>query len=213
MKDDEHIREDVLLFLYDKHQNARSMAKVALGIRDIQSGMKKNHGYSQQEVVRNLDYLIDVGWVKKEETEKEFTTARGVKVPQVTTKYKISASGIDYVQGPSKFEKATFANIKIKNIKGVVQVGNHNIVNADFRELDTNLEALQRKVLEAKNISDEDKLNVEVDIATIRNQLSKPAPERSIIKGLWNGIEKTVTAAGFAELCQKIAVLLGPFIG
>ena len=212
MSDGERIRENVLLFLYEAHQSARSMNKIALGIRDLQSALKKKHGYSQQEVVSNLDYLIDVGWVKKDVIAKEFTTSRGVKVPQTTIKYKISSEGIDYVQGPSKFEKSIPGSIKIKNIKGVVTVGDNNIVNVQFQELDAELQMLQRKLLANKKISDEDKLNAQADINSMRNQLSKPAPEKSVIKSLWSGIEKTVTAAGFVELAHKVGTLLLPFL-
>ena len=106
MTEDEIIRENILTFLYEAHQQTKSIKKIALGIRDIQSGLKKRFEYSQQQVTHNLDYLIQIGWVVKETVAKEFTTRAGVKVPQETTKYKISAQGIDYIQGPSKFEKS-----------------------------------------------------------------------------------------------------------
>lgn len=212
MRDDERIREDLLQSLYEFHQKSKSVKDTAVGIMDLRRAMKEQHGYSQEEVVSNLSYLIDKGWVRIVVEEKEFTTPRGTVVHPKNERYKISSQGIDYMQGPSRFQKeAAFGSIKIKNIKGVVNVGDNNIINSQYQDLDSELQILQRKLLTSRKISDEDKLNAEADINSIRSQLSKPAPEKNIVKTLWGGVEKIVTAAEFVDLAHKITTLLRPF--
>jgi len=58
-------RDQILRFLYQRHKNTRGINKIPIGIRDLQSEMKKLHGMSQPEVASNLDYLVQVGWVRE----------------------------------------------------------------------------------------------------------------------------------------------------
>lgn len=53
-------RDRILRFLYERHTTARGPAKIPIGIRDLQSEMKRTHGMTQQEVSR----LISITWFK-----------------------------------------------------------------------------------------------------------------------------------------------------
>jgi len=62
------------------------------------------------------------------------------------------------------------------------------------------------------NLSDEDKLNVIADVESLKNQLSKPEPDKTIVSKLWSGIEKTVKVAGLVQTLAQIAPLMQQFI-
>lgn len=129
-------------------------------------------------------------------------------------KYKISDIGIDKLEGASVYSKPDrFHGINIMNIKGVTVVGSKNVVNVKYSDLYEVLDALEEEVSKEKTLSDEDKLNVTADIESLKNQLSKPKPNRNVIASLWSGIEKIVTGAGMVELAQKVAKLVSPFMG
>lgn len=58
-------RDKILRFLYERHKQSRGIAKIPIGIRDLQSEMKIKYSMSQQDVSSNLDYLVQVGWVRE----------------------------------------------------------------------------------------------------------------------------------------------------
>jgi len=206
MLNNEIIRENMLKYLYEISQSARSMKSASVGILKLRSEMKNRYGHKQNEVVANLAYLLDREWVKKEIEEKEYTLPQGTVVHPRSEKYRITAIGVDYIEGPSKFQNENkFTNINVKKIKGFVIIGNNNIVNSQLQELYGLLEILERKVAESKYISDEQKLIIESDIGTIKSQMAKPQPNFGVVKQIWNGIEKTVTASGLIEIINKIS--------
>lgn len=57
---DDLIRDAILRHLFNVHKSARSPAKAGIGIRDLHSALKVSHGYKQQEVGNNLDYLVQI---------------------------------------------------------------------------------------------------------------------------------------------------------
>jgi predicted transcriptional regulator len=87
------IRDKMLRFLYERHKTAKGITKIPIGIRDLQAEMKKQYELKQPEVSSNLDYLIQVGWVKEVVKERSFKTPRGMEISQEQTKYKISDVG------------------------------------------------------------------------------------------------------------------------
>lgn len=207
------IRDAILRYLYRIHQRARGPKGVAIGIRDLQSEMKKQ-GIKQNAVIANLDYLLQKGWVAKIEERRTFTTPGGTTQESVSTKYKISDVGIDRLEVASTYQlKEHFSNINITNIKGVTVLGSGNVVNTELTDLANALSELEAAIIRADKLSEEEKLNAIADIGTIQNQLSKPYPERSIIEYAWSGIEMAVTAAGFAELLQKVGGFISTIIG
>lgn len=190
MDSNDLIREKILEYLYGLNQNSRSPDAALIGIQKIQSELKKRYKYKQQHVASNINYLIDRNWVKKEIVRKDYTTEGGTTVHPTSTKYRITAEGIDYIEGPSKFEnKQDFSQINIKNISGIITLGNSNtIINMQYESLFEDLDILHRKILDNKHLSDEQKLNISSDIESLKNQLSKTTSDKSIIQKLWSGI-------------------------
>jgi hypothetical protein len=94
----------------------------------------------------------------------------------------------------------------------VTVVGDGNIVNTTFTDLSRVLHEMRNAVLESPRVEDERKLEIAADIDSLQAQIQKPTPIRSLVKTLWSGIEKAVTAAGFADLVNKALPLIGPLI-
>lgn len=206
------VRDTILRYLYCVHQSARGPKAVAVGIRNLQSAMKKK-SFKQQEVNSNLDYLLQKGWVAKIEERRTFTTARGTTQESISTKYKISDIGIDRLEGASTYRRHEhFSNVNITNVRGVTVVGSGNVVNTELTDLSNALSELEAKISEAENVSEEEKLNAIADIGTIQTQLSKPHPNKRIIRDVWACIEKSVTFASFSELALKIGKLIGALV-
>ena len=136
-RDNDEIRRIILKFLYDVHRKARSMKSARVPISKLKSELKKL-GLKEHEIVSNLDYLIQAGWVKVESEEVEFKTPKGFTKRQKREYYKISDSGINYFEGPSKFQRVekSVYGINVTNIQGVTVIGDQNvIVNTKYLDL------------------------------------------------------------------------------
>ncbi len=100
------IRALMLQYFYDRNTNAtsaRGRKGFSIKISDIRKELKASHGLTQQEVVANLNYLISQGWIAEEQVEKSVPLPSGTVIPQATSYYKITAAGIDKIEGPGEF--------------------------------------------------------------------------------------------------------------
>lgn len=209
----DRLRTVILQHLYKHHQKARSLKGAGTKISELKTAMKKVAGMTQQDVIANLDYLIQKGWVAEEREEKVFKTAKGVTVPSVSKRYKITDVGIDKIEGESAYQREEkYAGINITNVRGVMVIGDENVVNTSFTELFEALDELKKQVSQAKKLSDEQKLILASDIDSINNQIAKPEPDKQIVARLWASAEKHVTAAGLIEIGQKVAQFLAPLL-
>jgi len=208
----DEIRELLLDFLYDHHRNARGVQAQEMGIRKLQQATKARYGFSQQEVASNLDYLVQRGWVREIRRDRTFTTPMGTVRPREQVTYKISDAGIDRVEGESRFKRLSpYGGVNIANVKGVVVVGDQNVVHNEFVPLSNELDAL-RKAIAASRLSETHKVTAIADIQTIQSQLAKQTPNRSIIRQAWTAVERIVTASEFASLMAKVGQLIVPFL-
>jgi hypothetical protein len=206
------IRDGILRHICGIHKKARSPKTTARGIRDITTGMKKV-GYKQQAIASNLDYWIQKGWVREVVEQRTFTTERGTTQNSEKRSNKISDTGIDKLEAASIYKRApNDPRINITNISGVTVIGDGNVVNTDFTELSRTLNDLKQAVFASQKFSDTEKLSTIADIDTLQAQLQKPEPNRPIVKAIWTGVEKIVTAGGLVELSQKIGTLLAPLL-
>ncbi|MDI7247564.1 MAG: hypothetical protein QME92_08890 [Bacillota bacterium] len=173
----------------------------------------KPQGFKQQEVASNLDYLIQKGWVREVIENRTFTTQAGTTQQAEKRSYKISDAGIDRLEAASTYQRSpTAPHLNITNIQGVTVVGDGNVVNTTFTELFRVLEDMKKAVLVSPAIEDQEKLDVVADIDSLQSQLQKPFPSGSVVRTLWAGIEKAVTAAGFVELVAKAATVIAPLL-
>src|SRR5438552_12198552 len=101
------IRNRMLRYFYDRAQRSRSKFGkygFAVKIKELKADLKADHGLTQQQVMPNLQYLIDRGWVNEKTETKQVPTAGGMMVPSTTTYYEISAQGTDKIEGGSEFQ-------------------------------------------------------------------------------------------------------------
>lgn len=205
-------RELLLHFLYDLHARARSPKGQEIGIRDLQAEMKRRHGLTQQQVVSNLDYLVQKGWVNRVVTDRTFTTKHGTTQSAQRVTYKISAEGIDRIEGESEFKRRDpYAGIKIENIGGVTVVGDGNVVRTQFAPAAEALGELRRAV-NASELPDDHKLAVATEIQTIELQLAKKDPDPTVIQKAWAAIKATATVGTLADLVARAGIALAPFV-
>src|SRR5438477_2070774 len=117
-------RDKILRFLYDRHHTAKGITAIPIGIQDLRREMKTRHGMKQAEVASNLDYLIQVGWVRPEVKSRSFVTAGGMVLPREQTKYKISELGINHLESGSLFKKQRAeSQVSLTNVLGITVVG------------------------------------------------------------------------------------------
>lgn len=213
----DEIRRVVLGYFYDRNSRATSRfgrKGSAVRISDVKRELKRDRQLSQQQVMSNLTYLIDRGWIKTVPQEKTVSTARGTTIPSVVTFYEISAQGIERIEGPSQFEPPNrYPGINIQATgSSVITLGDGNFVNVRHRHVFEKLSDLKYSLSTSESLTEEQKLEVAVDIETIKDQLAKSEPDRDVVRGLWPRIEKVATMAGIggaaAELAQAAQNLL-----
>lgn len=206
-------RDKILRFLYERHKKSRGIAKIPIGIRDLQSEMKNNFSMSQQEVSSNLDYLVQVGWVREVVKERSFTTKTGMELSQEQVKYKISDVGINHLEAGTLFKNIENSNnINITNVQGVTVIGDGNIVNNEYTDLYRLLDILEKEVEASDNLDDSQKLDATGDISTIRTQIAKSNPNKAIISSAWESLKVLATVAGASEAATKIGELISSFL-
>ena len=208
MNPNDEIRRQILHYFYERNANATSrMGKKgsAVKISDARRELKELYGLKQQQVMSNLTYLIDNGWIKTIDIEKT-VKVKGGTIPQTTTFYEITAKGIDKIEGGSQFEpKERYSGINITATgNNIITLGDGNVVNAEYADLHDALEELKNAILMNKELTDAEKLDLAVDIESIKDQLAKSQPNKSIISQLWNGLDKITTISGLFEIYNKV---------
>jgi hypothetical protein len=217
MNPNDEIRAQILQYFYDRNSKATSRygkKGSAVKISDVKKELKSEYGLAQQQVMSNLTYLIDQGWVKELQTERSVTTKGGMTVPRVVTWYEVSAEGIDKLEGHSEFEPTErYAGINIHAAgTNVITLGDGNVVNASFSDLHAALDDLKSALAQSDAIPDTDKLDAAVDIESIKDQLAKANPNPTVVSTLWGGLEAAGRVAGLIELIDKLRPLIGPLM-
>ena len=130
-------------------------------------------------------------------------------VPSTVTWYEISSAGIDKIEGESEFQEGgKYAGINITATgTNVITLGDGNVVNADFADLHRSLDELKGAVA-ASSLDDSQKLDISVDIESLKDQLVKSAPDKTIIGHIWKRVQDVAAVGGFADFVGK----LGPMI-
>jgi len=213
MNPDDERRDHILRFLYNRHKTTRGIRKIPIGIRDLQREMKSQFEMTQPEVASNLDYLVQVGWVREATKERSFKTRKGMEISAEQVKYKISDVGINHLEAGTVFKKPqTASSINITNLKGITVVGDGNVVNTQLTDLSRAIDELD-KALAVSQLSDEQKLDAAGDLSTIRTQIAKKHPLKEVIKTAWHSLESLATLAGVADAAMRVGDLIRAFLG
>lgn len=210
------VRHLMLCYFYDRNASAtsaRGKKGFAVKITDIRKELKAAHDLSQQEVVSNLNYLLSQGWVEEDKVEKNVPLKTGTIIPQSTSYFKITAAGIDKIEGPGEFTMDKFKGIKIEATgQNIITVGDGNQVNASFADAAGALVELKQSLLKCDAISESQKLDVVADIDSIQSQLAKSTPNRTVIQSSWEAIKGLTTVATLAHHVARVAAFLSEFL-
>lgn len=213
-KSDDEIRELILSVLYQAHKNARSLKSSRMSTGELKKSLKKQ-GLREKEIVPNLDFLILSDWVRVEKELYEFITKRGFTRKSEKVYFKISEVGINYFEGTSKFQKIreSFAGINITNIGGVTILGDGNVVvNKSYVDLYKQLSLLSEAIRKSGQLTDQEKLNYIGEIETIKAQLMKTEPDKSIIRRAWEKLKPLATISGIITFFTQVANLIGALL-
>lgn len=209
------IRTIVHTYFYTRYRNGRGERGkngVSAKISVIRAELKSSAGLSQSEIARALTYLIDQGWVKKEEEHKTFETPRGTNVPSVVPYYRITAVGVDKIEGKSEFTMSRFHGINIEaSGQNIITIGDQNQVDVRFKDIANGLLDLKKSVRDATDLHDSDKITLVADLETIESQLAKREPNKSVIREIWKGIEKLVTGTTLATNAMTLGQQVAQF--
>ena len=212
----DEIRRIMLQYFYERNRNAtsaRGKKGFAVRISDIRKELKASHQLTREEVIANLNYLMSQGWIEEEQVAKSVPLPSGTIIPQATSYYKITAAGIDKIEGPGEFTMDKFNGIKIEATgQNIITVGDGNQVNAQYADAAGALVELKQAVVQTDTLEEEKKLDVIADIDSIQSQLAKAEPNRTAIQGAWDGLKKLDAVLGLAEKVRKVATLLAPFL-
>lgn len=213
----DEIRRQILQYFYDRNNSASShygKKGSAVKISDAKRELKELHQLSQQQVVSNLTYLIDKGWINKQDVEKTVTVPGGT-IPSTVTWYEVSSTGIDKIEGESEFKIGPkFSGINISATgQNVITLGDGNIVNAQYAALHTELEHLREAVIANSYLDDSKKVDLVSDIETVKDQLAKRDPNKRVIGHLWKAIEVAVTGAGMVDIINRVTPLIVGLLG
>jgi hypothetical protein len=210
------IRTLVLRYFYDRNAtatSARGKKGYAVKISDVRKELKARQGLSQQEVMSNLNYLLSQGWVEEDKVEKSVPLPSGTVIPNTTSYYKITAPGIDKIEGPGEFTMEKFKGIKIEATgQNIITVGDGNQVDAQYLHVAGALVELKQALLESTSITEAQKLDAVADIDSIQSQLAKSSPNRGVVQGAWEAVKRLDTVLGLADKVAKVAGLLAPFL-
>ena len=138
----------------------------------------------------------------------------GGTIPSTVTWYAISALGIDKIEGGSEFEpKERYEGINITATgTNVVTLGDGNVVNARFSPLREQLDGLKSQITSTSTLGEKEKLDVVADIESLKDQLAKESPDRTIIGHLWQSIDRVAKVTGMVEAAQKVWEFISPLL-
>jgi hypothetical protein len=216
MNPNDAVRRQILQYFYERNASATSQYGKngsAVKISDAKRDLKARYNLTQPQVMSNLTYLIDRKWINK--TEKEKTVrVKGGTVPSTVTWYEISALGIEKIEGESEFKpKERYPGINVTAMgSNVITLGDGNVVNARFSSLHKELNSLKEEVANNQTLDESQKLELSVDIESMRDQLAKDSPNKTVIGHLWSAVEKVVVAAGLVEAIARVEPLIRPLL-
>lgn len=210
MQENDKIRQRMLAYFYDRNANAtseRGKKGSHVKISDVKADLKRLSGYSQQQVVSNLNYLVGSGWVSRTEEHRTFRAAGGTQQPSTAVWYSISAMGVDLMEGGSSQYKRRdpFAGINITAVSSTVQVGDGNYANVQYSQVPGMLDDLAKQLSQSADLDDASKVAAVADIETVKAQLIKPDPNSGIVQAAWVTIERAAALAGLANVAESVA--------
>lgn len=201
----DEVRQDIVRWFYQLNKKGGAPR----GMKELCSGIKKDCGYLGPLVKQHLTYLTDLGYIHKETVMTTVRTGQTVR-EQPRVSYRISAKGVDFVEGRSRFsDKDRYPGINITATGGsAIVLGDGNVVNSQYRPLYEELERLRFAIADSTELNDSSKLEASVSVETIKDQLALPTPSKTIVQKAWDVASRICTTGTLLEYAGRI----GPMI-
>jgi hypothetical protein len=201
----DEVRRQILKWFYELNKRGGAARKMM----DLCKGIKDDCGYKRPLVKEHLTYLVDLGYIHKDVVMTKVQTGKTTR-DQAQVTYRVSAKGIEYMEGKSDFsDKDRYPGINITATGGsTIVLGDGNVVNSNNRPLYEELNRLRHAVADSAELNDTSKLEASVNIETIKDQLALPKPDRTIVERAWATANKICTTATLTDF----VVRLGPMI-
>ena len=94
----------------------------------------------------------------------------------------------------------------------VITLGDGNVVNARFSQLRECLDDLKGQITSSPVLGETQRLDVAADVESLKQQLAKESPDRTILGHLWSAIERAAAVAGVVDAAQKVWPLISPLL-
>lgn len=183
----DNVREKILEALYRIHNKSRGRDSQLVGIRDLSREVKNDLSeIKENQVASNVGFLVQNNFIEEVEVKNFYAQSKfGNSKPSI--KYRLSREGLAFFEHGSKFDRSSvFAGIgDITGNGNNIIIGNQNsitsISNTQYSEGHRLTEDLRRRVNALGELSDEQKINIQSDLETIKSQLAKQTPDKGII--------------------------------
>lgn len=223
---DKEIRRAVLEAMNTQRKNSRHEHEIRMHVSQIQRGVRKaGLKVSEKQVMEAVDYLKETGMLKRTQetkTVKMPSYGRSSRLSSGNTGfkhtnywYKLTAKAIDSLDGETEYSSKPFVplqSIQINTSNAPVIVGSNNLVSNNvmmFNQLDE----LAQEISESEDISVEDRQDVVSDIESLKQQLAKPNPNKTIVDLLWQNIGRAADLAGASALALEVAKAIAAITG
>lgn len=203
---DDLVRSSILRYLFDSRKRRTKGFKTT----EIESALKPD-GIRAGEVRANLPYLLDNDWVVREESDRQFRTKGGTMQSATETRYRISAKGVDLVNGqgsPYTQNQGKYAGIHIENVQGTVILGDNNTVSECAVEVIRPLDALATALETSVEVSDQVKFDMLAELSTLRAALIKPEPNRTVVRATVDALAPLANVATIAAFLHQLQAAL-----
>jgi len=196
------VRDRILRFLFERrHRRAKGYKTM-----EIEKALKPE-GFKAGEIRANLPYLMDNDWVVREQFDRSIQTKYGTTQNATDTRYRISAKGVDLINGqgsPYSQNKGSYAGIHIENVSGTVILGDQNVVSQRAVDVIRPLDNLAKAVEESAELSDDHKHDYLSELATLRAALTKREPNKTVIGEVLNAIGPLADVATIGSFLQGL---------
>lgn len=220
---DQQIRQAVLEAVNNQRKKSSHEHNMRMQVSQIEHGVKKlGYRCTDNQIMQAVDYLTQTGMLKRKQETKmvKMPTPRYSRTTPNSFKhvnywYTLSAKAIDKLEGETEFSAKPFVplqNIHINTSNAPVIVGSNNLVNnnvALFNQLDD----LQQAISDNVEIDVEERQDAASDIESIKQQLAKPNPNKSVVELLWRNIGRVADIAGAGALAVQVAKTIAAIIG
>lgn len=197
----DELRQKVLEYFYELYNQNPLNTAVADDIS------KRFSTYKYEEVLGAVEYLVDEKYLKiKKMTLDPFA------IEEPEPQYAITPKGQkQFVQ--SKFSAKPASSLSF-NMNGGIFVNGDNLGRIKLETVQSfeEITELIKKILESEKLSDAKKREAIGDAETIRAQMTKPRPDKSILSKAFENLQYLGGVIEAVNIIRSIAEMLHPYI-